>query len=239
MKRTTKLGMGLPAVFAFSIVWAVVSSAHATHFRYGYMFWKTVQTDGPPTDYPGGTAGIQLVGLDLTSVRPPLLQGPLPEPGDTHDLGSFFDVFTELSIDGQPYTVDSFFDITYRVTGTGGGTFDTEMLAMSLTGQIPGGPNVHIRESPTRPSLGRIVVSDLPTGQFHIDSFFDVFTEISLDGGPYLPAGGSTRLVLTGWTPEPGTMTLALLGSLAFIRRHRSRQEAVVGPQGTGGNRVN
>lgn len=29
--------------------------------------------------------------------------------------------------------------------------------------------------------------------------------------------------------PEPGMMTLALVGSLAFIRRHRSRQEAALG----------
>ena len=42
-------------------------------------------------------------------------------------------------------------------------------------------------------------------------------------------AAGTARFVLGGRISEPGTMTLALLSSLAFIRRHRSRQEAAVG----------
>jgi hypothetical protein len=60
--------------------------------------------------------------------------------------------------------------------------FDTEMLSLSVSnGTLPGG--VMVRESPTKASLGRTSVRGAgPTG-FEISSFFDVFTEISLDSG--------------------------------------------------------
>ena len=56
------------------------------------------------------------------------------------------------------------------------GTFQTEMLGMSLIGT--GG--VMIRESPTLQSLGQTKITDIGGGLYHIDSFFDVFTELSL-----------------------------------------------------------
>src|SRR5947209_1066385 len=76
--------------------------------------------------------------------------------------------------------------------------FDTEMLSLSLSGgSLPAG--VMVRESPSKASLGRTSVrQNPPTGQFYIGSFFDVFTEISLDGG-------------ATWSPQtnhPGTVAL-------------------------------
>jgi hypothetical protein len=66
------------------------------------------------------------------------------------------------------------------------GTFDTEMLSMSLSGSV-GGFDIQIRESPTLPSLGQTVITDLGGGLYQIDSFFDVFMEMSVDGGPWMP----------------------------------------------------
>src|SRR6185436_7195149 len=68
--------------------------------------------------------------------------------------------------------------------------FDTEMLQLNLTG---GG--VMVRESPTKASLGCTrmrMVNDPATGIWdYISSFFDIFTEASLDGGQtWLPALG-------------------------------------------------
>jgi hypothetical protein len=85
------------------------------------------------------------------------------------------------------------------------GTFDVEMLSMNLTG---GG--VMIRESPSRPSLGKTTVSDIGGGMYHIDSFFDVFTELSLDGGAtWIPnTGGPTHVDL--FVPEPSSLALLL-----------------------------
>ena len=60
--------------------------------------------------------------------------------------------------------------------------FDTEMLALSISGGgLPGG--MMIRESPTKASLGRTTIRPDPGGGYRIGSFFDIFTEMSTDGG--------------------------------------------------------
>src|SRR5205814_4572622 len=93
----------------------------------------------------------------------------------------------QVSINGGPFTpfsapatvgvrVDSTMDAdTTRF-------FNTEMLQLDISGgTLPGG--VMVRESPSKASLGRTSVRTLPDGQYYISSFFDVFTEISLDNG--------------------------------------------------------
>ncbi len=77
--------------------------------------------------------------------------------------------------------------------GDGRLEIETEMLTMNLTGMGPAGP-LMIRESPTLPSLGRIV-QRTPGVDFPADSFFDVFFEISLDGGQtWLPVEQPVRM---------------------------------------------
>ncbi|MBI5394657.1 MAG: PEP-CTERM sorting domain-containing protein [Verrucomicrobia bacterium] len=105
------------------------------------------------------------------------------------------------------------------------GTFDTEMLSMSLTGTSPFGPFM-IRESPTLASTGQTTIADLGGGQYHIDSFFDVFTELSVDGGnTWMPANGPAHMTLEG-VPEPSVCALVGLGAglLALRRARRSRK---------------
>lgn len=170
---------------------------------------------------------------------------------DGAPVSSFFDVFFDVSVvqntplpDGN-WAVDSFFDITYRIgsvdhrVGPGHvtlltsplmpagapGTFDTEMLSMDLAS----GPFM-IRESPTKQSLGRVTMSAPPGGTFHIDSFFDIFTELSLDGGqtwsPSLSSEGNAAPMHLAPPPGPGVPVpaavwtgLALLGGLAGYSR--------------------
>jgi hypothetical protein len=94
---------------------------------------------------------------------------------------------------------------------------------MSLSGyiaDIEGSPGtVLIRESPTLASVGQTDILDLGGGLYHIDSFFDVFTELSVDGGQtWIAAGESVRITLI---PEPTSCVLVLLGlgTMAFRKR--------------------
>ncbi len=82
-----------------------------------------------------------------------------------------------------------------------GGTsfFDTQMLQLDLIG--PGG--LMVRESPTLPSTGKTTQRPV-AGGFMISSFFDVFTELSLDGGRnWQPAQSSPHRVRLRKNPRP------------------------------------
>ena len=107
------------------------------------------------------------------------------------------------------------------------GSFDTEIVSMSLSGNIGGTPII-IRESPTEASSGVTDITDLGGGLYHIDSFFDVFTELSVDGGDsWIAADTSVRITLQQSAPltipEPASAILALLGvgGLALLRTTR------------------
>jgi hypothetical protein len=102
------------------------------------------------------------------------------------------------------------------------------MIAMSLTG-VAGTQTVMIRESPTLPSLGLTSIQPVGGGH-HIDSFFDVFTELSLDGGTsWIPNSapssygpdGSSHVDLV---PEPASFlmtAMALIGVAGIGRRRK------------------
>jgi len=104
------------------------------------------------------------------------------------------------------------------------GTFNTEMLSMTLKGTALG-QAVQIRESPTLQSLGQTRITDRGDGLFHIDSFFDVFTELSV------PAFGLNNVPSTGpahvnLVPEPGSIALlglGLAGCLGVAVRRRKK----------------
>jgi hypothetical protein len=113
---------------------------------------------------------------------------PLPGNTTSHTFGE--QVNLEVSYDGgstfthatAPATVSV--QITARL-GDDGTTeyYDTEMTELDISGgTLPAG--VQIRESPTRASLGRTTSSAVGGGTtYQMDSFFDIYTEVSTDGG--------------------------------------------------------
>ena len=156
-----------------------------------------------PTIYPAPIGPVDLRAMSLiTKETSQTISPSLVGEGQFH-IDSFFDVFTELSVDGGEFAVDSFFDVFVELTidvppGQTTGDFQTEIVSMNLTGDLPGvGPFI-IRESPLQSSMGVHVVTQLNDGGlYHIDSFFDVFTELSVDGGQsWIPADNPTHLQL-------------------------------------------
>ena len=103
------------------------------------------------------------------------------------------------------------------------GVFDVELVEMSLIGNVivPGlGPvPIQLRENVSEASMGKTEITDIGGGLYHIDSFFDVYAEVSPDGGQtWMAATESVHMVLV---PEPMTLVLVVLGGLMTLTRRR------------------
>jgi hypothetical protein len=149
-------------------------------------------------------------------------------PDELEDFDSTLNALLDIELVGGSFLTDVPVSMTGPVsvltsgkTGNTTGTFETEIIAMSLTGMVLGMP-VEIRESPSLSTLGQTTITDLGGGLYQIDSFFDVFTELSMNGGPFVPqTGGPSRVDLV---PEPSTallMGLGLVGLAASQARPR------------------
>ena len=128
----------------------------------------------------------------------------------TFQVDSFFDVFFDLSLDNgatfAPKHASGHGHVQLVPTtppGANPGIFNTEMVQLDISGgNLPGG--MRLRESPSRASTGQTQDTSLGGGQFRFDSFFDVFFELSLDGGQsWFQPTSPTRLFLGTPAPTP------------------------------------
>ena len=111
--------------------------------------------------------------------------------------------------------------------------FSLTTLTIASPGMGPGllPPNWVVALDPSRLSEGKSMAIDNGNGTYTISSFFDVFTELSLDFGTnFTPQSGqapfSLQLVPDESLPAPEPASIALFGAalagLGFVRRRKA-----------------
>ncbi|MCK5606101.1 hypothetical protein KAR91_29650, partial [Candidatus Pacearchaeota archaeon] len=171
-----------------------------------------------------GTFDTEIVALSLKSSSP----YPLPLmslPGGTYAVDSFFDVFTELTMSSGPDT------IVARLSDPDGiiqmvippepmnppgalRSIQIEIVSMELTGDVGGIPiTIRVSPSPSLQSTGETTIRELGDGTFQIDSFFDVFTELSVQGGPFVPQSNLEPMRLELTPVRLGQFEVAVAGN--------------------------
>ncbi len=159
-----------------------------------------------------------------TTPMVPLTPPPPSVPGSTitFTVNTTFNA-TITTGGGVPTPVQAPATVTMKVTfdhSVGQTNFyDTEILQMDIQGgSLPSG--YRFRESPTLQSLGTRSVSDPGTGTYYIDSFFDVFFDLSDDNGQnwYPSNSGSSHMTLqpNQSIPTMGTWGLIALSTLVL-----------------------
>jgi len=225
-KSLSRLVVGFLAV----TVLGIASSASATGIDTNSANLPPAGVYLSPTDvhamYSGPGLAIVLKAVQhkpFTDPNSPVFQGPTRhDDGSGNEIEDFnSDLNAMVNINSgpfQPVVMSGPVEVkSYGKTGNPTGTFTTEMLTLNLTG----GGGLMIRESPTLQSLGQTTITPIGGGMFHIDSFFDVFTELSLDGGQsWMPSQGSTHVDLAP-LPEPGSLTLLGVAGVGLMARRR------------------
>ena len=112
------------------------------------------------------------------------------------------------------------------------GTFNAQLTSFNFLGTF-NGHAFEVMQNPSDASTGQTTINEVSPGQYMVTSFFDIFAELSLDGGPFT-AGPERIADLTG-VPEPGSTGLAGLGlllglaGLTLRRRLRLGNSASIG----------
>jgi hypothetical protein len=123
---------------------------------------------------------------------------------------SFFDIFAEVTLDGHQYMGDG--SVRVQITDPPSSQlFDLQILSLDISGgTLPTGTEIMLE--PTPPSTGMEMITP-DRGGFMISSFFDIFTELSLDGGQTFTPGSAP--ILTTGVPLPSSLW-AGLGMMAL-----------------------
>ena len=178
---------------------------------------------------------------------------PPPQPGGTqiHSFGSQINFQVSLGA-GQPFQpVTGSANVQVKVMNNGqqgvDTVYSTEMVDLLMT--TPG--KLQVRESPSKASTGETRIQATPTG-YMISSFFDIWTDVSLDGVVWSPAQSPVHVELQvnpGAVPTvmmphvvPGSLPMFSVGTqtgLTYLFEYKNSLDdpewfTIGGQQGTG-----
>ena len=111
------------------------------------------------------------------------------------------------------------------------GSWTTDLVNLSLSGPVLGN-TLMLALDPANTSAGVTSITPLPVAQgeplYRIDSFFDVFVDLSLDGTIPLHTTVGPVLLTAGAVPEPATWAMLIAGAtaLGLARRLGRRRPA-------------
>jgi PEP-CTERM motif len=180
-------------------------------------------------NYGGNSIVVELISLQPNAAT--ATQDFVSSPGN--EIDTFASILSgAVSVNGSAFSQFTLSDPSTRVEEFGRtssnqlGTFNTQMLNLDLTATV-GGTTVEARLDPTNPTTGQTTITNVGGGEFQIHSFFDVFTEISLDHGPFVPQNSGPTVLTLQNTPEPASLTLLGTSIAAFgafrLRRWRRK----------------
>ena len=171
--------------------------------------------------FSNGTEVVYIRDLSLGNLGNPI---PPPPPSTSAPyLEANALVTFELSVDGVNWgTAVANGPLAVNINNTTGAgstsTFDTEMLSLDLSGDSPSFGPIMLRESPTKQSLGKHTIAPDPRG-YRVSSFFDVFLELSTDGGVnWIPANRSIRLLPSLPPAVPGSIFASQIGTSVVVQ---------------------
>lgn len=187
---------------------------------------------GVPYTIPGGncfpTAGFCVAGGAFT------LTSPAPGLYGQYGSNEFFTTYATDTVDLTRYpsmtpagTVTLNGTIEQEVLGRAGlsdiGSWTADLVSVMLTGRLAGHP-LTLTLNPADTSSGTTSITPINTvnlKEFSVNSFFDVFAEVSYNGLTATPSGTATAPVTSA--PEPATLALlaAPLLVMSAVRRRR------------------
>ena len=241
MPRTNNPSLSVAALVLLA---AAATPAAATFDSFFDVFidagecrWRAINQEDPVVFSDG--AGFQTEMLSMSLSRSPGTAETITDiGGNQFRIESFFDISYQVDLPDPGPTPDVFFDVFFDVIldASDDGNPDTarsevEILSMDLSGSTGGPNNLTIpRLSPAADHRGHVTILKSPTNpnDFQIDSFFDVFFELSLDGGnSWLSSSEPVRLFEseTFSIPEPSAVGLLGLASVALVARRREARD--------------